>query len=119
MDDEKSGDLSPETRANSPEVKTTPSTAVVPSGGGKRVPPPAPPVEEEPDEEGGMLRMSFLEHLEELRSRLIKMLVGLIAAFALSFGFSNVLWKIIAAPAVAALTKLGINPPELVAIEPL
>ena len=66
-----------------------------------------------------MLRMSFLEHLEELRSRIIKMLFGLLAAFAISFGFSNQLWKVIAAPAVDALTKLKVNPPELVAIEPL
>ncbi len=111
MDEIKAGDA--------PRITTTPpSAAVAPAGGGKRTPPPAPPVEED-DEEEGMLRMSFLDHLEELRSRIIKMLVGLVVAFALSFGFSNILWKVIAAPAVAALTKLGINPPELVAIEPL
>ena len=41
-------------------------------------PPPPPPAEEieDPDEEG-MLRMSFLEHLEELRKRLILALAGL------------------------------------------
>jgi len=104
--------LSPETRTSSPNVTTTPPSAIVRHGGA------SPPAEED-DEESGMLRMSFLEHLEELRSRLIKMLVGLGAAFGLSFGFSNMLWKIIAAPAVDALTKLGVHPPELVAIEPL
>ena len=35
-----------------------------------------------------MLRMSFLEHLEELRSRLIKALLGLGVAFMLSLIFS-------------------------------
>jgi sec-independent protein translocase protein TatC len=111
MDEIKGGDASPETKAVAPRV-TTPPGGITRGGG---TPPPA----EEPDEEQGMLRMSFLEHLEELRSRIIKMLMGLLVAFGLSFGFSSILWKIIAAPAVAALTKLGINPPELVAIEPL
>jgi sec-independent protein translocase protein TatC len=105
--------------SNAPGI-TTPSTgAVVPAGGGKRVPPPSPPPAEEPDEEDGMLRMSFLEHLEELRSRIIKMLMGLIGAFLASMIFSKEIWTVVAAPAVSALTKLGVNPPELVAIEPL
>ena len=66
-----------------------------------------------------MLRMSFLEHLEELRSRIIKALIGIGVAFVLSLAFAGPLWKIIAAPAVEALRNLGINPPELVAITPM
>ena len=49
-------------------------------------PPPAPPPptgkqdeEEEPDEEEGMLRMSFMEHLGELRGRILKALGGIVA----------------------------------------
>ena len=87
-------------------------------GGGTRTPPPTPPADED-DEEGGMLRMSFMEHLEELRSRLIKMLLGFAVAFGLSFGFSGQLWKIISAPAIDALTRLGIKDPYLVITEPL
>jgi sec-independent protein translocase protein TatC len=118
MDEIKGGDLSPETRSNSPEV-TTPKTTAVVASGGRRTPPSPPPPDEEDAEEGGMLRMSFLEHLEELRSRIIKMLLGLGVAFLLCFGFSKPLWGIIAAPAVDAMTKLGIKNPHLVAIEPL
>lgn len=118
MDEPKGGDLSEQTRTGSPEL-TTPTKAVVASGG-KRTPPPSPPPEdEEPDEEGGMLRMSFLEHLEELRSRIIKMLVGLLVAFPLSFFFATRLWEIIQAPATDALTKLGYKDPSLYATEPL
>ena len=36
-----------------------------------------------------MLRMSFLEHLEELRKRLILALAGLGVAFVVSLTFSN------------------------------
>jgi sec-independent protein translocase protein TatC len=63
--------------------------------------------------------MSFLEHLEELRSRIIKALIGVGVAFVVSLAFAGPLWKIIAAPAVEALRNLGINPPELVAITPM
>src|SRR5579872_3078644 len=44
----------------------TPVPVVKPAGGGRKPPPPPKPPEPE-DEEEGMLRMSFLEHLEELR----------------------------------------------------
>ncbi len=82
-------------------------------------PPPPPPGGDDDDEEEGMLRMSFLEHLEELRSRIIKMLIGVGVAFVLSLTFANPLWNIVAAPAVQALTNLGVNPPELAALAPM
>jgi sec-independent protein translocase protein TatC len=82
-------------------------------------PPPPPPDDGEGDEDEGMLRMSFLEHLEELRTRLIKILIGMGVAFIVSLAFAGPLWKVIAAPAVQALTTLGVNPPELVAITPM
>ncbi|MBI4904663.1 MAG: twin-arginine translocase subunit TatC [Acidobacteria bacterium] len=66
-----------------------------------------------------MLRMSFLEHLEELRSRILKMLVGLGVAFLLSLTFSNQLWKIIQGPAKQALINLNIVPPKLVQNAPM
>src|SRR5271157_3575414 len=71
-------------------------------GGGKGTPPPPPPSGEEEDpEEQGMLRMSFLEHLEELRTRIIRALIGIAVAFGVSFLFSDQLWNIIKQPAVA------------------
>ena len=85
-------------------------------------PPPPPPTGDddvEDEEEKGMLRMSFMEHLEELRSRLIRALAGLVVAFVVSIGFCKPLWDIVSAPAVVALKHLGYNPPRLVALTPM
>ena len=68
----------------------------------KPPPPPPPPSDPGDEEEEGMLRMSFMEHLEELRKRILHMLVGVVAIFFLSLVFSNQLWKVISAPAVDA-----------------
>jgi sec-independent protein translocase protein TatC len=84
-----------------------------------QLPPPPPPPGGNDDEEDGMLRMSFLEHLEELRSRIIKAIIGVGVAFILCLTFASPLWNMVAAPAVQALTTLGVNPPELVAITPM
>ena len=62
--------------------------------------------------------MSFLEHLEELRSRIIRALVGIAVAFALSLFYSNQLWVIIVQPAAKALTSLGYAP-DLVFTSPM
>jgi len=92
----------------------------VPSGGGNRsVPPPPPSAADDDGEDDGMLRMSFLEHLEELRSRIIRALMGMGVAFALSLTFTYQLWQFVSKPAVEALKALKINPPELVLIEPM
>ena len=66
-----------------------------------------------------MLRMSFMEHLEELRSRLIKAIAGLVVAFVLCIGFCKDLWSVVSAPAVIALTHLGVKPPNLAQITPM
>jgi len=78
----------------------------------------APPGKEDAEEEH-MLRMSFLEHLEELRSRLLRCLVGIGVAFLLSLIFANQLWLIISEPATSALTQLGIKDPRLAQIKPM
>jgi sec-independent protein translocase protein TatC len=91
--------------------------ATVTSGGGSGTPPPpTPPSDEDPDDEG-MLRMSFMEHLEELRSRLIRCLWGLGVAFLVAISFSSQLWDIIRQPAAVALKTLGL-PPDLYAMDP-
>jgi sec-independent protein translocase protein TatC len=97
------------------------AVAAVPAtrGSGGRPPRPPEPPDSGGDEEDGMLRMSFLEHLEELRSRIIKMVLGIVVAFAVSLTFCNELWRLIAAPAVEALIHLGIRPPTLKAITPM
>jgi len=86
-------------------------------GGGS---PPSPPSnDDEGDaEEDGMLRMSFIGHLEELRSRIFKALMGIAIVFILSLSFSGKLWDFVCRPAVAALTTLGFEP-YLVQIEPM
>lgn len=91
-----------------------------PPSGGSRTPPPPPP--EDPgadDEEEGMLRMSFLEHLEELRKRIFYALGGFVVAFLLSLTFCKELWALVSAPAVEALTTLGVHPPNLSQITPM
>jgi sec-independent protein translocase protein TatC len=91
--------------------------------GGNQVPPALPPAGGGggggDDEEDNMLRMSFLEHLEELRSRIFKALAGIAVAFVLSLGFSSQLWDFVCKPAVGALTLLKVNPPVLSQIEPM
>jgi sec-independent protein translocase protein TatC len=85
-------------------------------------PPPTPPVttsDDGDDDEDGMLRMSFLEHLEELRSRIIKAVIGMVVAFVLSLTFSKQLWMIVQEPASAALRELGYKDAGLVYTSPM
>src|SRR5258706_1757028 len=104
-----------------PEVVAPPEKSLVPAagGGGTRTPPAPPPADEEDEEEEGMLRMSFLGHLEELRTRIIQAMMGLGVAFTLCMAFGNQLWAIASAPAFDALTKIGLKDPHLTIIEPM
>ena len=70
-------------------------------------PPPSEPEEEEDADDDGMLRMSFLDHLEELRKRLILMLAGMGVAFVATLYFAPDLWNLVSQPAVAALREIG------------
>ena len=89
-----------------------PALPAAASGGGGK--PPLPPPSSGSgdggggdDDEDGMLRMSFLEHLEELRARIIRALIGVGVAFVLSLTFTNELWSFVCQPAVTALKSLG------------
>jgi sec-independent protein translocase protein TatC len=98
------------------------STAVVPvsrGGSGGSGPPPPPPDSDGEEEEDGMLRMSFLDHLEELRSRILKALGGVGVAFVLSLTFCSELWTAVQAPAMDALHRLGLKDPKLTLITPM
>jgi sec-independent protein translocase protein TatC len=81
-------------------------------------PPPPPPPADNDEEEEGMLRMSFMEHLEELRTRILRALGGFIVAFLCTMIFAQELWRTISAPATAALKQLGYSG-DLVAITPM
>ena len=103
--------------ASSTAITTLPAEGAVAKGSDAPPPPPPPPAfgstpepdEEEEDADDGMLRMSFLEHLEELRKRLILALAGLGIAFVVSLTFCNQLWMIVQAPAAAALKSSGLS----------
>jgi sec-independent protein translocase protein TatC len=105
------------------EVVHTPPVEVVTETSLIRQPPPPPPpppvVDPQDEEEDRMLRMSFMEHLEELRSRIIRALWGLGIAFVLSLGFANKLWDVVSDPAVEALKHLHVNPPRLAQLTPM
>jgi sec-independent protein translocase protein TatC len=85
--------------------------------------PPEPPKadskkEDEDPEEEGMVRMSFLDHLEELRTRLIRIVMGMMVAFFVAMLFMNQLWSAVRAPMMTAMKSLG-YPPELAALTPM
>lgn len=91
-----------------------------PAGAIQKPPPPAPPAPPDSgDDDEGMLRMSFMEHLEELRTRIIRALYGLIAAFVFSLLYAGQLWEIIQEPATTALKHLNVVPPKLAMTEPM
>src|SRR3954451_18945821 len=73
-----------------------------------------PPLSEDDD----MLRMSFVDHLTEVRARIIKALIGLAVAFAISLTFTDPLWRFICRPAASALQSLG-YPPQLYVFDPM
>jgi sec-independent protein translocase protein TatC len=118
MEDDKPGVPSP-----GGEIVATPPVEVVTGTGLIRrpppPPPPSPPTDPEDAEEDSMLRMSFLEHLEELRNRIIKALYGLGLAFLLALIFAGKLWDIVSDPAVEALKHLHVDPPQLVILTPM
>lgn len=75
----------------------------------------------DPDDDG-MLRMSIVEHLEELRTRIIRALIGFGVAYVAAMVFANQLWDLVQAPGLAAFKELGeggfiaIDPFELFSI---
>lgn len=62
-------------------------------------------------------RMSFGEHLEELRRRIIYALCGLLAATVICFHFGDVIIGILTAPYAVAMERLGFNP-QMVQLDP-
>src|ERR1700733_1038000 len=108
----------PSSAGSSTSVITAP-LAPATGGAGSPPKPPPPPEDEEDGEEEGMARMSFLEHLEELRKRLLLAIGGIGVAFFVCLFFSDELWDIVRAPATAALIHLKVNPPTLKQISPM
>ncbi|MEP6961896.1 MAG: twin-arginine translocase subunit TatC [Acidobacteriota bacterium] len=92
------------------EPKTPPALAQ-----GRRALPPSPPDEDDGEDEG-MLRMSFLEHLEELRSRMIRILIGAGVAFLLSMAFAIQIWDFVQAPLRFAVDQVH---GDIIALTPM
>jgi sec-independent protein translocase protein TatC len=72
----------------------------------------------EPIHEDGMVSMSILGHMEELRMRIIRALMGFGIVYLLCICFSDKLWLIVQAPAADALKTLGIKH-GMVIIDPM
>lgn len=103
-----------------PPTEILPPPVLAAAGGGSRTPPPPPPHDDdEDDEESGMLRMSFMEHLDELRTRILRALYGFGLVFLICIYFSNDLFRIIEAPGLAALKATGIPGARFIAIDPM
>lgn len=101
-------------------AEETKAVVVASAPGGTKPPAiPPPPPDEGDDDEEGMLRMSFMEHLEELRARIIRCLWGIGVAFVLSLVFADRLWDIVREPAVEALKHLNVVPPRLAVTAPM
>lgn len=98
-------------------VPRTPPALAAPAGGAGSPPPRSENNGEEEDEEDGMLRMSFLEHLEELRMRIIRILVGAGVAFLVSVAFAVPIWNFVQAPLTDAISKIPGG--EIIAITPM
>ena len=80
-------------------------------------PPPPPPDEEEEEDdehEEGMSRMSFLAHLEELRTRIIRALIGLGAAYAIALAAKDILFQWMRRPFDQAVETIQVASPDVV-----
>lgn len=96
------------------EPEVTP--AMPPALSGRTTPPSAGDPDDD-DEEDGMLRMSFLEHLEELRSRIIQALIGGGVAFAIAMVFAVPIFEWVIGPGKYALQQIGDG--DFVALSPM
>jgi sec-independent protein translocase protein TatC len=59
------------------------------------LPAPVRPSPEDPDEEDGDGRMTFLEHLDELRKRITHAVVALFVGFLAAFAFIEEIWRFV------------------------
>lgn len=94
-----------------------------PGRAGTTAPPPSPPpTDDEDEDEEGMARMSFLEHLEELRTRILRALGGLLVVYVGCLAFAKDLLEFVLLPFYSAteslVTATG-DPIKIINIRPL
>jgi sec-independent protein translocase protein TatC len=70
-------------------------------------PPPPRPIDDDEEDEGVGGKMSFLEHLDELRQRLIKALLAVLVGFVIALAFINPIFDFVMAPLQAILPAGG------------
>jgi sec-independent protein translocase protein TatC len=70
-------------------------------------PPPPRPFDDDEEDEGVGGKMSFLEHLDELRQRLIKGLLAVLVGFLIAMVFINPIFDFVMAPLQAILPSGG------------
>ena len=103
-----------------PETETKAVTESAAGGSTPPTPPPSEPEDEFDDDEEGMTRMSFLEHLEELRTRILHSLSGLVVTYGIALVFKTQLFYWMRQPFDRAVENLpsDLNV-QLVAITPI
>jgi sec-independent protein translocase protein TatC len=79
-------------------TKPEPEPAAPPIKNPPKPPPPPPPADDEEDDDEEMARMSFLEHLEELRTRIVRVLFGVIVIYLGALAFADVLFAVFKRP---------------------
>src|SRR5689334_20867461 len=79
--------------------------ALVPFPNKAQKPDPDDELDPESNDDGSGGKMSFLEHLDELRKRIIWALVAIVAGFGIACLFLNPLFNFIMGPMTAALPK--------------
>jgi len=77
---------------------------------GEDGPPPEGPTGDGDDEEEGMAKMSFLDHLQELRDRIIRALIGVAAGCAVGLYFSEEIFSQVSKPVTDVLLKMKMSP---------
>ena len=81
-------------------------------------PPPKNPDNDSEDGELSGRQMSFLEHLEELRQRLVRAVLSIIVAFGICFAFHEKIYAYLAKPLTDTLRALHM-PDKLVYTNPI
>ena len=110
---------------SAPVPATTPAPAAPPppAPGGPSGPgePPVDDDEEDDDEDGGGGKMSFLDHLDELRTRLITSFLAIAGGFLVCFAFIAPIFDFIMEPLAAVLEEgvrmIYTNAPEYFFLE--
>ncbi len=68
---------------------------------------PLPPGDSDPDDDSSAGRMSFLDHLDELRKRLVRTVLGILAGFLIAFAFIKYIFEFIMVPLQQVLPEGG------------